>query len=120
MIARRGGGRGFLLLAYLLGASALLADEPKQSVLVVVGAEGSSEFAPQFRAWAEKWQAAAEQGQAEFAAIGLETTVEKPDRDLLRERITAWAGVATPAGVARADRPRHIRRQNGPIQPPRR
>jgi hypothetical protein len=90
--------RGYLLLASLLGGTALFADEPKQSVLVVVGAEGSPEFAPQFRAWAEKWQAAAEHGKADCAAIGLEATAGKPDRDLLRERIAAWAGaVSQPA-----------------------
>jgi hypothetical protein len=87
--------RGYLLLACLLGGTSAVANEPRQSVLVVVGAEGSTEFAPQFRAWAERWQAAAAQGRAEFTAIGLAPAGEKPDRELMRERLAAWAGAAS-------------------------
>jgi len=64
-------------------------------VIVVVGAEGSAEFGPQFRTWAEKWDAAAKLGGAEFAAIGLEAPAEKPDRDQLRERIASWASAGS-------------------------
>jgi len=83
---------GLLLLSGFLFGTRTVADEPHQSVLVVIGAEGSSEFAPQFRAWADKWKAAAGQGSAEFAAIGSDASAEKPDRDLLREKLANLAG----------------------------
>jgi hypothetical protein len=70
----------------------LSAEEPKPSVLVVVGAAGSDEFAPQFRAWAEKWRTAAGQGNAEFAAIGLDDSEKAPDRQVLADRLAGWAG----------------------------
>jgi hypothetical protein len=87
--------RGFLLFVWLSVPAFANADDSKQSVLVVVGAEGSPEFAPQFRAWAEKWEAAAKLGGAEFATIGLETPADKPDRDQLRERLAALAGAGS-------------------------
>ncbi len=87
--------RGYLLLAISLFGTIAFADEPRQSVLVVVGAEGSPEFAPQFRAWAEKWQAAAGQRSAECMMIGLAAPDEKPDRELIRETLAAWAGAGS-------------------------
>jgi hypothetical protein len=70
-----------------LVCAASLAAEPKQSVLVVVGAAGSDEYGEQFRAWAGRWQAAAGKGKADFAAIGLATEEEKSDRDQLTAKL---------------------------------
>ena len=75
-----------------IGIPSLLADEPKQSVIVVVGAEGSAEFAPQFQAWAGQWEAAAKQGHASCVTIGLEAATGKADRDLLHEQLQQLAG----------------------------
>jgi len=86
---------GCLVLASVLMGRFSLAEEPKQSVLVVVGAAGSDEFAPQFRDWAEKWHLAAQHGQAEFADIGLDDAQQSPDRLALSDRLAAWAGPAT-------------------------
>jgi hypothetical protein len=63
-------------MKHLLAIAALLlgcqvcsaADRPR--LIVVVGAEGTPEFGAQFRTWAERWQAAAEKGQAEAVVIG--------------------------------------------------
>jgi hypothetical protein len=89
--------RALLLFVSLFVPSIASADEPKQSVIVVVGAEGSPEFAPQFRAWAEKWEAAAKLGGAELTAIGVQAAADKSDRELLQERLAALAGAGSQA-----------------------
>ena len=73
-------------------SATVLADEPKQWLIVVVGAEGASEFGPQFRAWASQWEAAAKQGHASCVTIGLESAAGQADRDLLREHLQQLAG----------------------------
>jgi hypothetical protein len=70
--------------------------EERPHVLVVVGAAGTPEYEKQFRAWAERWQAAAKQGEAESTTIGL--TGEDPssepsdDRERLRAHLEEQAG----------------------------
>jgi hypothetical protein len=63
------------------------ADEPKPAVIVVVGAEGETEFRDKFRAWAARWEAAAKASAAELTTIGLADSGGKSDRDLLVERL---------------------------------
>jgi hypothetical protein len=63
----------------------------KQTVLVVVGAAGEKEYGEQFREWAARWEAAARQVSAEFAAIGLEEAGAKTDREQLQERLRSLA-----------------------------
>jgi hypothetical protein len=58
--------------------------EDRSSVLVVVGAPGTSEYAGQFRNWADQWQAAAKKGAAESVRIGLDDEAKVTDRDRLR------------------------------------
>jgi hypothetical protein len=70
----------------------LAAEEPRPAVMVVVGAEGTPEFGQQFRAWAGRWQAAAEAAKADFTAIGLDQTSEQSDREQLAEKLGALAG----------------------------
>ena len=49
----------------------LVADAPaKPTVVVVVGAPGAVEYAPQFHEWSERWRVAAEKGGAEFVLVG--------------------------------------------------
>jgi hypothetical protein len=80
----------------LLACACLCADEaPRQTVVVVVGAEGAPEFGPQFREWAGRWKTAAERGDAEYYSIGLDDAGDKSDRELLKERIENAAGMAT-------------------------
>jgi DNA-binding transcriptional MerR regulator len=70
----------------------LLADEPRPSVLVVVGAEGTVEFGQQFGEWATRWREATKRGNAEFVAIGLDDSDAETDRERLKKRLSAAAG----------------------------
>lgn len=76
----------------ITGVAGLAAAAERPVVLVVVGAAGETEFGEQFRAWADRWQAAAKQGGAEFFAVGLNEASEKPDREQLHERLQSLAG----------------------------
>lgn len=59
-------------------------EPPRPTVLVVVGAAGEEQYAPQFEEWAARWRAAAEKGKANFEIIGLEPEAATKDRDLLQ------------------------------------
>lgn len=76
------------LSTLLLMASLWTAAELPPRVIVVVGAAGSAEFGDQFKTWAERWKAAADQGGAECQVIGL---TEQPsgtsDRQTLLDRL---------------------------------
>jgi hypothetical protein len=82
-------------LFLILCISPLSAADPRPAVLVVVGAPGTPEFGQQFRQWAARWEAAAQQARADFCAIGLDDPGEKSDRDLFRERLAALASPTT-------------------------
>jgi hypothetical protein len=72
------------LSTLLLVGSLWTAAEPPPRVIVVVGAAGSAEFGDQFKTWAERWKAAADQGGAECQVIGLtEQTPDTSDRQTL-------------------------------------
>jgi hypothetical protein len=81
----------------LLLACALLAAgaEPRATVIVVVGAEGTPEYGRQFRSWANRWQEAARRGNAEVKILGLDKSGKTDDRVLLQERLTENAGSST-------------------------
>jgi hypothetical protein len=59
----------------------------------VIGAEGTPEYGEKFRQWSTRWEQAAEQAEASFAAIGLDTLGDTDDRDslqlMLKEAATA-------------------------------
>src|SRR4029453_17599428 len=69
--------------------------EPRASVVVVVGAEGTEEYGRQFRQWAGRWEDAAKRGGADAAVIGIEEPGEKTDRDRLQKRLAEYAGPAS-------------------------
>jgi hypothetical protein len=79
--------------ALVCGWTVAFADD-RPSVIVVVGAEGTKEYGEQFRQWAGRWEAAAKQAAADFAAIGLDDAGGKTDRDVLAERIAALASTS--------------------------
>jgi hypothetical protein len=81
----------------LILACALMAanPEPRQTVIVVVGAEGAPEYAPQFQEWAGRWKTATERGQADFHLIGLEESAETSDRTRLQRELEQAAEVET-------------------------
>ncbi len=67
----------------LLTISLVLSAEPEtQTVLVVVGAPGTDEFADQFRKWANRWQETAKRGEAEFLSVGKSGGGSKDREDL--------------------------------------
>jgi len=69
----------------LAGNILLAAESPKQTVIVVVGAEGAEEFREPFRTWAETWRTAAEAGNADCVFVGLDPESTGTDRDRLRD-----------------------------------
>ena len=75
-------------LLLVLAATLAIDDAPsRQHVLVVVGAEGTTEYGAMFRAWSTRWEQAAEQADASFATGGLEEIAETTDRDLLQMKL---------------------------------
>ena len=62
-----------------------------RAMVIVVGAAGAEEFAPQFRDWATQWQQAATAGGLRVQMIGLDPSdiaAKNADADLERERAT--------------------------------
>jgi hypothetical protein len=68
--------------------SAVLAAENRPQVLVVLGAEGTPEYGAAHQKWAERWQAAAQKGGAEFVCIGREPEGKETDRNKLQSLLT--------------------------------
>lgn len=81
------------LLALCLCATAAGTSD-RSTVIVVVGAPGTPEYAKQFRAWADQWDAAAKKASAESIRIGSTEEGGMNDRERLR---TALAGKANPS-----------------------
>ena len=72
------------------------ADEPRTTVLIVVGAEGSAEYGQQFPLWAARWSDAAKLGRSEVAQIGLADAGSETDREQLKKRLAEAAGSGDP------------------------
>src|SRR5262245_30307329 len=71
----------------------MLAEAPaKPTVIVVVGAPGAEEYAPQFREWSERWRTAAEKGGAEFKLVGDATTGGASDCERFQQLLAGEAG----------------------------
>jgi hypothetical protein len=70
------------LLAACLGL-AMIGSDDRASVLIVVGASGSPDYAGQFSQWADLWQAAAAKAGAEPILIGRSQEAGATDRDRL-------------------------------------
>jgi hypothetical protein len=66
-------------------------------VIVVVGAEGTSDHGEQFRAWAVKWQEAAKKAPASIALFGLDAPSDQTDLERLEAALAAEAKESTPA-----------------------
>jgi hypothetical protein len=77
-----------LLLALSLSLFMPAAEpDPPQCVLVVVGAPGAPEFAPQFDQWADRWRTAAETAGADFVRVDRRDAQESDDRRRLEQAI---------------------------------
>lgn len=64
-------------------------EAPKTTVIVVVGATGTAEYAAQFGQWARLWEKACSRGEARFVAIGSGNDAESDDRTVLQETLAA-------------------------------
>jgi len=64
-------------------------EAPKTTVIVVVGAMGTPQYAAQFCEWARLWEEACSRGEAKFVAIGLDKGAESDDRTTLQETLAA-------------------------------
>jgi hypothetical protein len=62
-------------------------DPQRATVIVVVGAAGTPEYASQFAEWAGLWEKACSKGDAGFAAIGLSGVEEADDRAALQKAL---------------------------------
>lgn len=110
-----------LFLAPTTGPASRPAGEPP-TVIVVVGAEGSTEYGPAFAKWADRWAAAAGSGQAKLIQVGREgsrETAGEPDADKrqIRAVLEAEVGVVVPA-TGPASVPAAASRPVGSVQPP--
>lgn len=67
--------RSLLLATMLLATCDLFADE-RQQVIVVVGAEGTSEFGQMFGEWADRWESTAQAAEVPFRVIGKDSATD--------------------------------------------
>ena len=94
-----------LCVSLLLGPRTAPTTQPAgepPTVIVVLGAEGSAEYGPEFAKWADRWAAAAGRGQAKLIQIGREdaterTTESDADKQRLRAVLEAEVGTVAPA-----------------------
>jgi hypothetical protein len=70
-----------ILLATLIAPS-------KPMVVVIVGAPGAEEYAPQFREWRERWRTAAQKGGADVKLVGDDKGSDVSDRQRLQKLLT--------------------------------
>jgi len=63
-----------------------------QTVIVVVGAAGTPEYATQFAKWAGLWEQACAKSNAQFVAVGLNESKDLSDRASLQEILTRQSG----------------------------
>lgn len=83
-------------LILVMSALALIcsaAAQESQHVIVVVGASGTQEYGTQFEQWADRWEAAARQGEATFELFA--GNGESSDREALKERLATTSIVKT-------------------------
>ena len=69
--------------------------DPSQTVIVVVGAAGATEYAPQFTRWTGLWEQACSKGKVEFIGIGIGGDEASPDRARLQETLAKQSQQAT-------------------------
>jgi len=87
-----------LVLACAIAAPA---DQPRASIVVVVGAAGTPEYGKQFREWCGRWESAARRAGSDFVQIGLDDGGPSSDRELLEKRLAA----AVEEAVQESDEP---------------
>lgn len=83
------------LHAMTLVLALAMADEPRPTVVVVVGAPGQAEYASVFRESADRWRQAARKGSADVQVIGLGGGGGHADLEKVRETLAARSSPAT-------------------------
>lgn len=73
--------------------------EQRPTVIVVVGAAGTPEYAAHFARWAGLWEQACSRSHARFIPIGLAQSKDGSDRASLQEVLVESVGTAPPAAV---------------------
>ena len=64
-------------------------ETPKTTVIVVVGAMGTPQYAAQFGEWTRLWEKACSRGEARLVTIGLDKGAESDDRTILQKTLAA-------------------------------
>jgi hypothetical protein len=82
-----------LLLATLLLLGSDVPD--RQTVIAVCGAPGTDEYGSQFLEWSGRWQAAAQQADADFVSIGTDEGGDVSDHERLRRQLEQTASEST-------------------------
>lgn len=77
-----------VLLIATRGLGQTPAATPAQTVILVVGAPGTPDYAEQFGAWADLWEEAASDARIRLVTLGLQAPGETRDRDLLKQRLS--------------------------------
>jgi len=78
-----------LVIAQTVGWATPTISNLTQTVIVVVGASGTPEYASEFARWAGLWEKACSRGQAGFIAIGLDEDGAPTERERVREALAA-------------------------------
>ena len=75
----------------VLSATSFVAAAP--TVIVIEGAAGADEFAPQFAQWRQRWEKAVRSAEATLITIGVaKEQADKSDKELVKESLAALAG----------------------------
>ena len=69
----------------LLGTMAIANDAQRPTIVVVVGAPGSTTYGEQFHTWTERWSQIAQRSEAELVIVGQETSPQLSDRERLQQ-----------------------------------
>jgi hypothetical protein len=89
---------GLLIGMLVCGASAASQDlAPRQTVIVVVGAAGTPEYATQFASWARLWEQACAKSNAEFIAIRHDENTASSDLARVRDVLAGQSRETTAA-----------------------
>jgi hypothetical protein len=67
---------------------------PVQTVILVVGAPGTPDYAEQFRTWYDLWRQAADRAHLRFVTVGLQAPASLSDRERLRALLAEEAAAA--------------------------
>jgi hypothetical protein len=76
-----------ILAAILLCLPSTHAAEPahQPTIVTMIGAPGTPEYARQFQTWSDRWRSAAEQAAAAFVCLGTDPETETPDKQRLEQ-----------------------------------